>query len=53
MREIRTLRLTWRELETWLWLPDCGPARKCLNHHRRLRRAPVLDPTGEEDVETG
>jgi putative transposase len=31
--------LTWRELETWLWLPDCGPARKCLNHHRRLRRA--------------
>jgi hypothetical protein len=39
MREIRTLRLTWRELETWLWLPDCGPARKCWNHHRGLRRA--------------
>jgi hypothetical protein len=36
VRENRTLRLTWRELETWLWLPDCGPKRKRWNYHRHL-----------------
>jgi hypothetical protein len=52
--EIGKLRSTWRELETRLWLPDCGPSRKRWNHHRRLPvRAPVLDPTDERDVETG
>lgn len=46
MPEIGKLRSTWRELETRLWLPDCGPPRKRWNHHRRLPvRAPVLDPT--------
>jgi hypothetical protein len=44
--ETGPLRSTWRELETWPWLPDCGPSRKRWNHHRRLPvRAPVLDPT--------
>jgi hypothetical protein len=44
--EIGKLRSTWRELETRLWLPDCGPSRKRRSHHRRLPvRAPVLDPT--------
>jgi hypothetical protein len=52
--EIGKLRSTWRELETRLWLPDCGPSRKRWSHHRRLPvRAPVLDPTDERDVETG
>jgi transposase-like protein len=46
--ETGSLRSTWRELETWPWLPDCGPSRKRWNHHRRLPvRAPVLDPTWE------
>ena len=39
MREIRTLRATWRGLETWLWEPDCGPGRKPWGAHRTLRRA--------------
>ncbi len=44
MPEIGKLRSTWRELETRLWLPDCGPSRKRWNHHRRLPvRAPGLD----------
>jgi hypothetical protein len=44
--ETGPLRSTWRELETWPWLPDCGPSRKRWNHHRRLPvRAPGLDPT--------
>jgi hypothetical protein len=41
MREIRTLRATWRGLETW-----CG--RNPPGH----TDAPVLDPTDERDVET-
>ena len=38
MREIRTLRATWRGLETW--------------HVKRPAGAPALDPTDERDVET-
>ena len=41
MREIRTLRATWRGLETW-----CGSG---LPGHTG---APALDPTDERDVET-
>jgi hypothetical protein len=38
VREIRTLRSTWRGLETW--------------HGIGLTGAPVLDPTDERSVET-
>ena len=41
MREIRTLRATWRGLETW-----CGSGPPGHND------APALDPTDERDVET-
>jgi hypothetical protein len=41
MREIRTLRATWRGLETW-----CGSGPP--GH----TGAPALDPTDERDVET-
>ena len=42
MRENRTLRLTWRELETWPWSSECGPKRKRWNYHRRLPCARLL-----------
>ena len=41
MREIRTLRATWRGLETW-----CGSGPPAHTG------APALDPTDERDVET-
>jgi len=43
MREIRTLRATWRGLETWH-----GRDASTLT----LTGAPVLDPTDERGVET-
>jgi len=42
VRENRTLRLTWRELETWPWFPDCGPSRKRWDYHRHLPCARLL-----------
>ena len=36
MPENGMLRSTWRELETWPWLPDCGPPRKRRSSHRNL-----------------
>ena len=41
MREIRTLRATWRGLETW-----------CESGLPGRTGAPALDPTDERDVET-
>jgi hypothetical protein len=49
VRKNRTLRLTWRELETRLWSPDCGPSRKRWNYHRGLpcaRLLPTLPMSG-------
>ena len=56
MREIRTLRSTWRGLETWHGRDGVTLA----NERARQRRtqtstytgAPVLDPTDERNVET-